>query len=33
MCLARAKQQGVTLLATEEPVFEAALKIHGLIHD
>lgn len=25
---ARAKEQGVTVLATEEPVFEAALKIH-----
>ena len=32
MCRARAQQQGVTLLATEEPVFEAALKVHGLIH-
>ena len=25
---ARAKEQGVTVLATEEPVFEAALKVH-----
>lgn len=32
MCLARARQQGVTLLATEEPVFEAALRVHELIH-
>lgn len=32
MCRARAQQQGVTLLATEEPVFEAALKVHQLIH-
>ena len=32
MCLATARQQGVTLLATEEPVFEAALRVHELIH-
>ena len=25
-------EQGVTLLATEEPVFEAALRVHELIH-
>ena len=31
MCLARTRQQGVTLLATEEPVFEAALKVHRLL--
>ena len=28
MARARAKEQGVTVLATEEPVFEAALKVH-----
>lgn len=28
---ARAKEQGVTVLATEEPVFEAALKVHRLL--
>ena len=28
---ARAKEQGVTVLATEEPVFEAALKVHQLL--
>ena len=32
MCLARSRQQGVTLLATEEPVFEAALKVHQELH-
>ena len=32
MCLTRAKQQGVTLLATEEPVFEAALKVNEMLH-
>ncbi len=32
MCRARAQQQGVTLLATEEPVFEAALRVHQLLH-
>jgi len=32
MCLTRAGQQGVTLLATDEPVFEAALKVHQLLH-
>lgn len=32
MCLAKAKQQGVTLFVTEQPIFEAALNIHGLIH-
>ena len=29
---ARAKEQGVTVLATEEPVFEAALKVHDMLH-
>ena len=29
---ARAKEQGVTVLATEEPIFQAALKVHGLLH-
>ena len=29
---AKAKEQGVTVLATEEPVFEAALKVHQEIH-
>ena len=29
---ARAKEQGVTVLATEEPVFEAALKVHQELH-
>ncbi len=29
---ARAKEQGVTVLATEEPIFEAALRIHGLVN-
>lgn len=28
----KARQQGITVLATEEPVFEAALTIHGMIH-
>ena len=32
MCRSRAEQQGVTLLAAEEPVFEAALKVYRLIH-
>lgn len=32
MCRSRAKQQGVTLLATEEPVFEAGLKVHRLVY-
>ena len=32
MCRARAEQQGVTVLATEEPIFQAALKVHGLLH-
>lgn len=32
MCRARAKQQGVTVLATQEPIFEAALKVHRLLH-
>ncbi len=32
MCRTRAGQQGVTVLATEEPIFEAALKVHGLLH-
>ena len=32
VCRSRASQQGVTVLATEEPVFEAALKVHGLLH-
>lgn len=32
MCRARAGQQGVTLLATKEPVFQAALKVHQLLH-
>lgn len=32
MCRARAKQQGVTVLATEEPIFEAALKVHRQLH-
>ena len=26
------EQQGVTVLATEKPIFEAALKVHGLLH-
>ena len=29
---ARAKEQGVTVLATEEPVFEAALKVYQELH-
>lgn len=29
---AKAKQQGVTVLATEEPVFDAALKVYQLLH-
>ena len=29
---ARAKEQGVTVLATEEPVFEAGLKVHRLVY-
>lgn len=29
---ARAKEQGVTVLASEEPVFEAALKVYQEIH-
>ena len=29
---ARAKEQGVTVLATEEPVYEAALKVHQELH-
>ena len=29
---ARAKEQGVTVLATEEPVFEAALKVYHELH-
>ncbi len=29
---ARAKQQGVTVLATEEPVFDAALKVYHELH-
>ena len=32
MCRSRAKQQGVTLLATEDPVFEAALKVYKLLY-
>ena len=32
MCRSRARQQGVTVLATEEPIFEAALKVHKLLH-
>lgn len=29
---AKAKQQGVTVLASEEPIFDAALKIYREIH-
>ena len=32
MCRSRARQQGVTVLATEEPIFEAALKVHKRLH-
>ena len=28
----KAKQQEITVLATEEPIFEAALAIHEMIH-
>lgn len=27
----RAKEQGVTVLSTEGPIFEAALQVHGLL--
>lgn len=30
--VARAKQQGITVLATDQPIFEAALMIHHRIH-
>ena len=30
--IAKAKQQGITVLATSMPVFEAALRIHGLLN-
>lgn len=30
--IVKAKQQGITVLATSMPVFEAALRIHGLLN-
>jgi hypothetical protein len=29
--MAKAKQQGFTILKTDEPIFDAGLKIHALI--
>lgn len=29
---AKARQQGITVLRTEEPVFDAALAVHGRLH-
>lgn len=28
----KAQQQGITVFATEDPIFDAALKIHGMLH-
>jgi len=32
VAMKKAKEQEITVLKSEEPVFETALKIHGMIH-